>query len=536
MTCLPIVERELRVRARLKSTYRLRLFAALGAILLASFLLLAVEATAAASGMGRRMFQILAWVSFLYCLTEGARNTADCLSSEKRAGTLGLLFLTDLRGYDVVLGKLMATSLNSFYGLLAIFPPLAIPLVIGGVTVGEFWRLVLVLLNTLFFSLTTGLLVSAVSRDERHAWGGTVAVTLLFAAFPPLTLLGKSGSASLLDAVGPTVAFLNLFDAAYNAAPNNFWEALRNTHFLSWVFLIAATWVLPHTWQDRPLHSQSDAARTLPSDLTKERGRNERENRRRLLEANPVVWLVSRGRYQRVLLWILVGLGGGALVAGWLLVWRLPGARWFLFFSIVIPFLILAMIVASEACHQFVTARHSGALELLLCTPLTTKQIVTGHFLGLRRIFFQPVVTFLSISAGVLLIQIGLLTIFQKRLDALETFGLVGFQLLVSVMDLFAVGYFGMWMGLSQKTPGKAVTKTVLYVLVLPGIAVFAPYFGPLIGVAKNLMFINYAQEQLRRRFRFIVTERYGMVEEPELAAGGRLKAPTAPWPAVLKR
>ena len=31
------------------------------------------------------------------------RNTADSLSAEKREGTLGLLFLTDLRGYDVVL-------------------------------------------------------------------------------------------------------------------------------------------------------------------------------------------------------------------------------------------------------------------------------------------------------------------------------------------------------------------------------------------------------------------------------------------------
>src|SRR5262245_1327261 len=132
MTFLPIVERELRVRARLRSTYRFRMLAATGAIILAAFLLLAVQASSAAGSMGEIMFTIMAWVSFLYCLTDGARNTADCLSEEKRGGTLGLLFLTDLRGYDVVLGKLMATSLNSFYGLLAIFPALAIPLVIGG--------------------------------------------------------------------------------------------------------------------------------------------------------------------------------------------------------------------------------------------------------------------------------------------------------------------------------------------------------------------------------------------------------------------
>src|SRR5213592_2219351 len=128
MTFLPIVERELRVRARLRSTYRFRLLAALGAIALVGLLLLMSHNLPAAGAYGWWVFDTLAWVSFVYCLLEGTRHTADCLSQEKREGTLGLLFLTDLRPYDVVLGKLMATSLNSIYGLLAIFPPLAIPL------------------------------------------------------------------------------------------------------------------------------------------------------------------------------------------------------------------------------------------------------------------------------------------------------------------------------------------------------------------------------------------------------------------------
>ena len=36
-------------------------------------------------------------------------------------------------------------------------PVLAIPLLMGGVTNGEFWRTVLVLVNTFLFSLTIGL-------------------------------------------------------------------------------------------------------------------------------------------------------------------------------------------------------------------------------------------------------------------------------------------------------------------------------------------------------------------------------------------
>ena len=56
------------------------------------------------------LFCILTGSAVFYCLLSGVWFTADCLSEEKREGTLGLLFLTDLKGYDVVLGKLVATS------------------------------------------------------------------------------------------------------------------------------------------------------------------------------------------------------------------------------------------------------------------------------------------------------------------------------------------------------------------------------------------------------------------------------------------
>src|SRR6266496_5015002 len=110
MTFLPIVERELRVRARLRSTYRFRLVAAISAIALVGLLLLGTDNFAGAGGYGAWVFRTLSWLSFAYCLFEGARHTADCLSAEKREGTLGLLFLTDLRPYDLVLGKIGRAS------------------------------------------------------------------------------------------------------------------------------------------------------------------------------------------------------------------------------------------------------------------------------------------------------------------------------------------------------------------------------------------------------------------------------------------
>ena len=183
------------VSARQPITYRLRFLTGLSFCslwLLASFGA-RHQAPAAAA---REQFEMLSGIALGLCLVAGVFLTADSLSTEKREGTLGLLFLTDLHGYDVMLGKLAATSLQSGYALLAMLPVLALPLLIGGVTSGEFWRMVLVLLAALFFSLATGVAMSAVSREARKAMAATAGVLLFFTAVLPalgnlLSLAGR---------------------------------------------------------------------------------------------------------------------------------------------------------------------------------------------------------------------------------------------------------------------------------------------------------------------------------------------------------
>src|SRR5690349_16142973 len=125
MMLLPIVARELRVASTRPATYRLRFFL----VLMASFfwfLLLSMLPSAMPLQRGPTVFAAVAGLAFCFCLLSGVFLTADCLSQEKRDGTLGLLFLTELQGYDVVLGKLLATSLHAVYGLLAVFPVFAL--------------------------------------------------------------------------------------------------------------------------------------------------------------------------------------------------------------------------------------------------------------------------------------------------------------------------------------------------------------------------------------------------------------------------
>src|SRR6266404_9289456 len=156
MTFLPIVERELRVAARRRGTYWNRALAALSAILVFSGTLW-FEGRVAPKELGKDVFHVLSGLFLFSSMMAGIRYTADSLSEEKREGTLGLLFLTDLKGYDVVLGKLVATSLDAFYGLIALLPILALPLMLGGITLAEFGRMALVAINALFFSLALGI-------------------------------------------------------------------------------------------------------------------------------------------------------------------------------------------------------------------------------------------------------------------------------------------------------------------------------------------------------------------------------------------
>ena len=75
--------------ARRRGTYFGRLGAAFGALALGTFVFL--DSRVSPPCLGIILFQALAWLAFFYCAITGVRLTADCLSEERREGTLGFL-------------------------------------------------------------------------------------------------------------------------------------------------------------------------------------------------------------------------------------------------------------------------------------------------------------------------------------------------------------------------------------------------------------------------------------------------------------
>ena len=243
--------------ARRRSTYGLRLLVALAAFSLTLWICTLPVRGQAPTDLGKSLFAVLTIMAFGYCLLIGPFLTTDSISSEKREGTLGLLFLTDLNSLDVVLGKWAATSLAGFYGLFAVLPVLGIPLLLGGVTPGEYGRVALAVVNAILFSLTAGMFVSALSREQTKAiLGSFILVLALSGLLPGLMVLLIKGFLGRGIAGFPPVALASpiytgqfALEAAYRSNPKLFWMSLGIVHALCWVFMIATIIIVGRVWR-----------------------------------------------------------------------------------------------------------------------------------------------------------------------------------------------------------------------------------------------------------------------------------------------
>jgi len=122
VSLFPIVERELRVSSRRSITYYSRIAAAAIGMTIV-FVILRQSGSMPPGTAGKALFTSISSIAMMFCMAGGIRFTADSISEERREGTLGLLFLTDLKGSDVVFGKLAASSLNLVYGVIALSFP-----------------------------------------------------------------------------------------------------------------------------------------------------------------------------------------------------------------------------------------------------------------------------------------------------------------------------------------------------------------------------------------------------------------------------
>jgi hypothetical protein len=230
--------------------------------------------------------------------------------------------------------------------------------------------------------------------------------------------------------------------------------------------------------------------------------------------------------------------------------------------------LLLYLGLASHAGRFFVETRRSGLIELVLATPLTTNQIVRGQWHALLRLFGLPLAVCLVTQwIGTTMAQYmaweQLATSLPAASGAAGTanpgFESPGYLLamaagatgtLIAAANLVAIGWFGMWMGLTSKNTNLATLKTILYVQVIPwfvinfsagmiiplvllptlmsGTAVPPARFmvwlpllsiglAAVLGLAKDIFFVTWSRRKLHREFR----ERVGLKTLTMMSAAG---------------
>src|ERR1043166_7423674 len=128
MIVIPVIGRELRASARQPFAYSLRVLGVSASLL--ACLVFGLRHNFGPT-LGGQLFGSLHFTLFWAIWVLVPLLTADCLSRERREGTLGLLFLTRLRATDIVLAKTLAHTLRALTLWLAVLPVLAIPFLLG---------------------------------------------------------------------------------------------------------------------------------------------------------------------------------------------------------------------------------------------------------------------------------------------------------------------------------------------------------------------------------------------------------------------
>jgi ABC-type transport system involved in multi-copper enzyme maturation permease subunit len=527
MTFLPILDRELRIRARARGTYWTRFAVALVGVLIC---LQAMElgASAVPGRLGYFVFNSVVAAGFLVSCS-ACLLTADAISGERRDGTLDLLLLTKVRGIDVLLGKLGSIGLTSFCALAAFLPVLMIPVLAGGVTGGDALRKGLALLDTLCLALGAGLCASAPHLERFKAARAALILMVALAMVPYLT--ASMAGRTFVRGVGvlsPLSLLISAGDVPYQASAGFYWSSLVAVQLLAWLLLASAGRRLGRVVREevgpivgalkavrewmggkakspvgavaQPVISSSSSFSSWCSIQQANRTEDEDENENEAFrshedlsveasttppadrslglwtwqpkksETTPVEWLVYRQYGLNAGIWSLAVVGLAYL--GWVPLAQRPVGVLGASSSLILSWplgtaagLVGASVLAWIASRFFVGGRRTGELECLLTTPGGADTTVAEQWKVLKRLFAWPVVVMQAPMLPKLLIESG------------SAGDLLFYNTVATVLSLAntffgtcALCWLALWFGMRSRGQASAIVRAVILATGVPSL------------------------------------------------------------------
>ncbi len=336
-------------------------------------------------------------MTFICACLLGPILAADSVNEERSNGTLGLLFLTRLNSISISLGKLFGHGLLALYSIISVVPIMALPFLLGGTDVASLAKTAVVLCITLLLSLIIGMFASTVCRKPWIAAALALFIlTVLTLGVPFLALvlpiLYRSTWPAWLGLLSPSYSLLMAAPTAAFLPSNHLWAALGLQLFIALSFFTVINFLLPRIWKEGHTNNRTRYISAAWNWLKYGPAAARRKLRGRLLQINPILWLSCRERFgAATFAAFLLILALAAFSVGQRLRLAAPGNADFfetmIIWLVATPLLYICFCLrfAAAASERFAVDQKAGALELITCTPMKTREIIRGHWLGLLR-------------------------------------------------------------------------------------------------------------------------------------------------------
>jgi len=378
MNVRPLIVRELRAEARRANAYWLRSLAA--GLLTGVFVWSAWDLQGSGELLGPTLFDALSSGLLLALLIIVAGITADTISREKREGTLGLLFLTPLKAKDIVVGKALLHGLRAVTLFIAVAPIVGLPFLLGGITTRSLVIFALTLPATVMIAIASGILASVYSSEwvESIVWSELICAGFCGVFFAVEGLVFVFIRFVFL---GPVPRWISYWWAMVCAAALWYsWAVLR------WS-VRSASRRLKATWQRESVERESWWVQFFSNSIFWRTAFH--WNTKKARDRNPIAWLQEYNWSSRLTKW------------GWCVLLFVAQVK-----TVVMPYRefmnyqtnlyrLVSFGIAFSAAASFRRERQTGALELLLVTPISAGKLIFGRLQGVW-IHFLPAIAILG--------------------------------------------------------------------------------------------------------------------------------------------
>jgi ABC-type Na+ efflux pump permease subunit len=430
---------------------------------------------------GLLYFQLLAYLLLTVLLFFSALSAANTVAREKERRTFVLLLLTDMRDYEIVLGKLVGSLLPIALLILGVVPIFFLLLLLGGVDADQIVQTLVVLTAAAAAAGSLGGLV-ALWRD-RTFQALALAVLLVVLYLCVARLLGAvwpdghawlDPFAALASAVEPPTSaeLMPLFAPAYGFAGVMLGLCIVLNGIGIWRLRVWNPKGEPIIQAEKSAATDDVAERAkayaeADDDTDKRLAAHAAPGRVRAVWANPILWreIVTLAYGRRPLLVKLAyALVVGLICYAALAPTFVPGYRDpFVVTYGLVPVAVLSMLlVAAQAVTAITSERDGGQLDLLLVTDLTPGEFVFGKIGGIlwnAKEFLLPPLLLTGVYAG-----LGLLATPPRNYPELSaSMNATAFLAVAGACALllvFALG-LGVHVALRQSNSQVAVTHTL---------------------------------------------------------------------------